>query len=84
MTARESTPAETRSRRWVIFTDEGNRRLIIAPSLRTALRKFEKDDPAAGQVIAAVEAHCLPTPSDEALPFLAVMLKNPRYSEPEV
>ena len=64
-----------------IFLASGETRDVSAPSLRTALRQLGKQVPETS-VVAAIERDCLPIPEDDARPFLAVLLKNPRYPFP--
>jgi hypothetical protein len=60
-------------RSFVIFTEDGARRTIKAPTLRTALRNFDGDP---GKILAAVDVERLPK-APSALPFFAVLLSNP-------
>lgn len=67
------------SRSFAIFLEDGSRHIETAPSLRKALRKFGRET----VIVAAIETACLPTPETAARPFLAVMLRNPRFVPPE-
>jgi len=64
-----------------IFTSDGRRVTIEASNLRKALRAFDGDQ---STIVAAIEADCLPVPTQQAGPFLAVILKNPLFIVPEI
>lgn len=66
---------------YCVFTAAGVRFIVRAPSLRTALRRF--DEKANGIVVAAVETKCLPVASAENRPFMAVFLNRPEFVPPE-
>lgn len=66
---------------YCIFTANGVRHDVTAPSLRTAVRRFDKKGQ--GQIVAACEAACLPPPDSDARPFLAVFLKCPDFKPAE-
>lgn len=69
-----------KQRRFVIFTADGQRQSLKAPTLRTALRNFdERKSP----VVAAVEAGCLPHAPVEDRPFFLIALTNPEFIAPE-
>lgn len=67
---------------FIIFTDDGERHTVTAPSLRRALRDCGIDERKT-RIVAAVEAGCLPRPAAEGRPFFAIMLKNPAFNPPE-
>lgn len=67
-------------RAFVIFTSDGQRTRVEAPTLRTALRNFdERKSP----LVACVEVGCLPVAPAEDRPFFLVALSNPRFIAPE-
>ncbi|MEP6667911.1 MAG: hypothetical protein ABJF10_02095 [Chthoniobacter sp.] len=68
---------------FVIYFQSGELRTVEAPSMRTALRHAEKALPK-DSIVAAVEADCLPMRQSDEVPFLAVFLKNPHFTAPEV
>lgn len=70
-----STPRD-----FAIFTDDGQRHTVTAPSLRTALRNFDERK---ARVVAAVESRCLPVPEHDERPCLVVVLGNPRFVRPD-
>jgi hypothetical protein len=67
---------------FVIFTEDGLRHSVQAPSLRRAVRDCGLDE-RKSRIVAAMAADCLPTPETEDRPFLAVFLKNPNFTPPE-
>jgi hypothetical protein len=66
---------------YCIFTANGVRHAVTAPSLRTAIRRFDKKGQ--GGIVAACEAACMPPPATDAVPFLAVFLQCPDFKPPE-
>ena len=70
---------KSKKRGFVIFTEDGERHSVCAPSLRTALRDFENGKT---RIVAAVEETCLPMAVADASPFVAVLLSNPRFVAP--
>jgi hypothetical protein len=68
-------------RDFCIYLSTGKILTVQAPSLRKALATAEKQCGNA-EIVAALGAECLPPPSSEALPFHAVLLRNPSYTPP--
>ena len=68
------------SRKYRIFTADGESQDVEAPSLRRALRNFPDKKTA---IVAAVEVGCLPLAPAEDRPFFAVFLKSPHFVPPE-
>jgi hypothetical protein len=66
----------TANREWVVFTEDKGRHVVSAPSLRTALRNFDKSK---ARIVAAIEMGCLPVQPAEDRPFIAVLLANPHF-----
>ncbi len=67
---------------FVVYTADGGIHPVEAPSLRTALRNFKTSE-ATARVVACIESGCVPIPTGDERPFLAVMLRNPNYVAPE-
>ena len=65
-------------RAFILYTADGTQRRVCAPSLRTALRGLDEKL----EIVAAVDAVCLPPPAAGSSPFLAVFLRNPRFTPP--
>lgn len=78
--AHNVAPATDAMRDYCIFTADGNRHVVNAPSLRTAVRRFDESQ---GAVVAAGEAGCLPAAPVEDRPFVAVFLKSMAFIAPE-
>ncbi|MDR3401833.1 MAG: hypothetical protein P4L99_04970 [Chthoniobacter sp.] len=72
-----------RTKNYVIYFQSGTMQTVEAPSLRTALRNAEKEHPK-DDIVAGIEADCLPLRQSDEVPFLAVFLKNPHYTPPEI
>lgn len=72
----------SKPRDFVIFTADGERHAVSAPTLRTALRNSGLIE-SKSAIVAAIEAGCLPVQPAEARPFCAVMLTNPHFARPE-
>jgi hypothetical protein len=66
---------------YCIFTTNGGRHIVDAPSLRTAIRRFDKKGQ--GPIVAACAVACMPAPMAEDCPFLVVILNNPHFVPPE-
>ena len=69
-------------RAFIIFTSDGARTRVEAPTLRTALRNSGSIE-SKSAIVAAIEEGCLPVQPREERPFLAVLLTNPAFNKPE-
>ena len=67
-------------RSFSIYLSTGAILSVAAPSLRKALSAAEKKLPAGAEIVAAIDADCLPAPSSAAMPFHAVLLQNPSFA----
>ena len=65
----------SKPRDWTLFTADGARHSVSAPTLRTALRKSGLIE-SKSAIVAAIEAGCLPARPAEDRPFCAVFLSN--------
>ncbi len=68
--------------RFHIFTEEGWREVIEAPSLRKALAKFEGKSKV--RIVGAFDEGSLPLEPAADRPFLAIFLRNPNFTPSEV
>ncbi len=76
-----SEPKKKAGRTFVIFTERG-RFTVAAKTLARAVENAGVDERQT-PIVAAIEAECVPAPSDNGLPFLAVLLRNPYFKSEE-
>jgi hypothetical protein len=68
--------AAKRSRMFMAYTGEGRAFPVFATTIGKALRLAEVEKTKGEELLAIVDASCVPAPAKDAPPFFAILLRN--------